>query len=322
MATLVGVLNMSHGPFTNLPPEGWERIRLSRPPYRADVPLESDAEKLAKAARCQAAIEVLRAKLGEMRPDVLVVFGDDQFENFDFTLYPSLAVYVGESFVGTDQPGHASAENTWTIPGHPDLAVHILRSLLADGFDPAWMQGLPKGVEGMCHAIMRPLEFLECHSTPVVPILLNGYFAPQETGLRCVAVGRALRRAIDSFPASLRVVAVGSGGLWHTPGAEEAWLDEAFDRAVLAYLEKGDVQGAAEYFDQYTPPPDDASQTIGAEVAGMTGMPALGGPQKGTREIGNWLAAAAAADGEPEVVVDYVPIYSSPIGTAFAYWSA
>jgi len=45
----------------------------------------------------------------------------------------------------------------------------------------------------------------------------------------------------------------------------------------------------------------------------------LGGPQGGTREIANWIAASAVA-GKPATVVDYVPVYASPIGCGFAYW--
>jgi hypothetical protein len=48
-------------------------------------------------------------------------------------------------------------------------------------------------------------------------------------------------------------------------------------------------------------------------------MPVLGGPQGGTREIANWIATAAAA-GKPATIVDYVPVYASPIGCGFAYW--
>ena len=49
-------------------------------------------------------------------------------------------------------------------------------------------------------------------------------------------------------------------------------------------------------------------------------MPDLGGPQGGTRETCNWIAAAAVADGKPATVIDYVPVYASPIGCGFAYW--
>ncbi len=43
------------------------------------------------------------------------------------------------------------------------------------------------------------------------------------------------------------------------------------------------------------------------------------GLQGGTRETSNWIAAAAMA-GKPATVVDYVAVYSSPIGCGFAYW--
>src|SRR3989442_1541780 len=32
------------------------------------------------------------------------------------------------------------------------------------------------------------------------------------------------------------------------------------------------------------------------------------------------LPAAAVADGKPATIVDYVPVYASPIGAGFAYW--
>ena len=51
-------------------------------------------------------------------------------------------------------------------------------------------------------------------------------------------------------------------------------------------------------------------------------MPGFGGPQGGTRETCNWIAAAAVADGRPATLVDYVPVYASPIGAGFAYWPA
>ena len=40
----------------------------------------------------------------------------------------------------------------------------------------------------------------------------------------------------------------------------------------------------------------------------------------GTGETRNWVVAAGAADGKPGVVLDYVPVFSSPCGMGFAYW--
>jgi len=116
------------------------------------------------------------------------------------------------------------------------------------------------------------------------------------------------------------VAVVGSGGLWHTPRAPDAYLDEAFDREILKAMAAGDARGMARVFDDYTVPPGDRSQDVGTRGRGATGMPGPGGPQGGTRETCNWIAAAAVADGKPATIVDYIPVYASPIGAGFAYW--
>ena len=51
-----------------------------------------------------------------------------------------------------------------------------------------------------------------------------------------------------------------------------------------------------------------------------SGLLDAGGPRGGTRETCNWIAAAAVVEGTPATLVDYIPIYASPIGAAFAYW--
>jgi len=113
---------------------------------------------------------------------------------------------------------------------------------------------------------------------------------------------------------------LGSGGLWHTPGANGAYLDEKFDRDSLAFMQRGDIKGMAEYFDAYKIPEGDTSQGFLDKSKEATGMPDLGGPRGGTRETCNWIAASAVADGKPATLVDYVPVYASPIGCGFAYW--
>jgi len=131
----------------------WETVRANRPPYREDVPVDDEETNAAKAARVQVGFKTLRQKLAEVRPDVLVVFGDDQNEMFDFNNHPSLAVYVGDSFEGK-KPGTTAGFLGGAKPdappamekvlGHPELATHILTGLLARGFDPAFMIDNPK----------------------------------------------------------------------------------------------------------------------------------------------------------------------------------
>jgi catalytic LigB subunit of aromatic ring-opening dioxygenase len=314
MATLAGVFNMSHSPFCYMAPERWNDVRATRS-LRGDVPLDDVETNRAKAARVAAAFARLKAELAAARPDVIVVFGDDQLECFDFRNYPAFAVYAGEKFQGGLAGGGSAS-----VAGHPALAATLLTGLMRRGFDPAFSLDMPKPERGIGHAFLRPAESLTDFTTPIVPVFLNCYYAPQPTALRCYQLGVAVRQVIDEHPDRLRVAVVGSGGLWHTPRARDAYLDEAFDRAILAAMAAGDARGMARCFDEYTVPPDDASQTIGAPGPGATGLLDAGGPRGGTRETCNWIAAAAVAEGGPATLVDYIPIYASPIGAAFAYW--
>jgi Catalytic LigB subunit of aromatic ring-opening dioxygenase len=314
MATLAGVFNMSHSPFCYMPAERWNEVRASRS-LRADVPVDDVETNRTKAARVAAAFATLKAELAAARPDVIVVFGDDQLECFDFRNYPAFAIYAGEKFHGGLAGGGTAA-----VPGHPALAAALLTGLMRRGFDPAFSLDMPKPDRGIGHAFLRPAESLTDFTTPIVPVFLNCYYAPQPTALRCYQLGAAVREIVAEHPGDLRVAVVGSGGLWHTPRARDAYLDEAFDRAMLDAMRGGDAGGMARHFDGYVVPPGDASQLIGAPGPGATGLLDAVGPRGGTRETCNWIAAAAVAEGRPATIVDYVPIYASPIGAAFAYW--
>jgi hypothetical protein len=327
VAQLVGVLNTAHTPFCYMDVDSWELVRAKRSSSREDVPVDSHEEAVAKRARVEHGFSVLREKLAELRPDVLVVFGDDQEELFDFNNHPAIAVFTGErisgqataanNMLGTRTPDPSIPRTE--CPGHPGLGVSILTGLLDRGFDPAFMMDTPETERGMGHAIIRPLESLTDLDIPTVPLLLNAYYAPQLTAMRCYEIGKAVREVIDSYPEDLRVVIIGSGGLWHTPGQQGSYLDEEFDHVALGYLEVGDVKAWATHFDSYVVQPGDMSQDVSTPRRGITGLPTPGGPQGGTRETCNWIAASAAIEGQPSTVIDYIPIYASPVGAAFAY---
>ena len=323
MATIVGTFFHSHGGTTSLPPELWVERRAARP-IRDDVPVESLEVNTEKANRTHEGFRVLRDRIAELHPDVLVVFSDDQLECFDFNNYPAFAVYVGDSFAKspreprTREIGRHAAPG-YRFPGHPELAVHLLGGVMQRGFDPAFCMDMPKPDRGLAGGVIRSVEELTDFSLPSVPIMMNLYFAPQVSGLRSYQFGKAVREALDDAPSDLRVAVAASGGLWHTPGMPGAWLNEEFDRAILARLEAGDARGMAEYFDSYVIPEDDTSQDAAYRGRVSTGMPSPGGPAFGTRETCAWIAAAAVSDGCPTTIVDYIEVYASPVGNAFAY---
>ena len=184
------------------------------------------------------------------------------------------------------------------------------------GLDPAFCMDMPNPEKGLAHGLIWKAESMTGVDRPIVPILLNCHYGPQISGVRAYEAGKALRKVIDEDESDLRVVVVGTGGLWHTPGAPGAYLDESFDAEFLRLLESGNARGAAEFFDTYPVSPDDESQAPG-RVA--TGMPLSSGPQGGTRQVCNWIAAAGAANAAPFTIVEYVPVYASPIGAGFAY---
>lgn len=314
MATLAGVFTMSHSPFCYMPPERWNEVRASRS-LRPDVPLDDLEVNRAKAGRVARAFAALKTQLDAAAPDVIVVFGDDQLECFDFGNYPSFAIYAGETFHGALAGGGSAS-----VSGHPALAAALLTGLMRRGFDPAFSLDMPKPERGIGHAFLRPAESLTDFTVPLVPVFLNCYYAPQPTALRCYRLGAAVREIIAEHPGGLRVAVVGSGGLWHTPRAKDAYLDETFDQAMLKAMTTGDARGMARYFDDYEVPAGDASQPLDGRGPAATGLPDAAGPRGGTRETCNWIAAAAVAEGRRATLVDYVPIYASPIGAGFAYW--
>lgn len=326
MAQIVGVFFVSHSPFCYRNPETWNETRARRT-LRADVPLDDIETNRRKFERVHRSFATLKRKVAEVNPDVLVIFGDDQLECFDFRNFPAFSVYVGETFEGTvvdqDTPIgvqlSAASRKRVRVKGHPRFGAALLSGLMMHGFDPSFCMDMPKPEEGLGHAFMRPLQSLTDFERPVVPLLVNCYYAPQPTAARCYALGRAVRAIVEDFPERLRVALVGSGGLWHTPRKPGAWVDEAFDTALLAHMAKGDAKAMADHFDAYRIAGDDISQDIGMRGPEVTGMPALGGPQGGTREACTWIAAAAAVEGATATIVDRVLIYASPIDTAFAY---
>jgi hypothetical protein len=333
MATICAVVCASHSPFLYAAPEEWTAARLARnasDAFSKDLPLDSIDENKAKHARCMRAFEILRAQLAKARPDVLIVFGDDQLEQFTFGNLPAFCVFVGDSIsgyrispffglpIGRDRPLRPKTPEHWvTLKGHPALAKRLVTELMSRRFDMAFSaQGNGQGIG---HAFTRPLEYLAADAIPVVPIYINCYYGPQPTGRRCYELGRAVREIVDAWPSDARIAVIGSGGLWHTPMEPNAYIDRAFDRRILDALALGDAESMAAIFDSRLPEVDPANSLDVERVSGGTGM--ILGHGSGVGEIRNWIAASAVVDGAPGIVVDYVDINASPAGVGFAYWS-
>jgi len=263
-------------------------------PEKAELLKETDDVKWRKWQRCMDAITALRSHLEVVRPDVIVIVGDDQHENIlddntpPFTLFIGAEAEASTSLKYLKQP---KSENRARYAVDSLLGAALLRDLMESGFDPAYSR-MTRYEGGLGHAFARVLKFLILNlNCRILPIMVNTYFPPAPSPQRCVQFGRALARAIHQVPGDQRVVLVASGGLSHTK------INEALDEQFLDKLERNDVGGMAQMA---------ASLFV-----------------EGTSEILNWIVVAAAADEKAEVV-DYQPLYrtSTGVGCAmgFARW--
>ncbi|HEY3118347.1 MAG TPA: hypothetical protein VGK54_16505 [Chloroflexota bacterium] len=336
MAKISLIVGCSHSPFLYTPPDQWNEIR-SRRSLRDDVPLDSPEENVAKFQRCMQGFQVLREKVEQAKPDVLLIFGDDQGELFHFDNFPAFGVYVGEDFEGhktVGRPvlqradavggGHIGREDVdadmWAhVKGCAPLGRELMEGLMEREFDPAFSTVLPDTERGMGHAFLRPEYYITPeYNIPVLPVFVNCYYAPQPRAERCFDLGRAVRDVIEHSPLDLNVAIMGSGGLWHTPGGKNAYLDEEFDHRILDAMEAGDGREAARYFDAQARP---GQVGDGADARGMDGgTNTRGGVGSGTGEWRNWMAAAGVAEGRRAHVIDFVPVYASPCAMGFAFW--
>jgi len=334
MAEIVLVAACSHSPYLFDSPDTWTASRERRK-LREDVPLDTPEVNEAKHARCMTAFSTLREKLAAAKPDVLLVFGDDQYEQFSFTNFPAFALCLAPEYDATSPPvfsggllrkgwPEVSAEHRIHVKGQPELGRYLTMSLIRSGFDLAFLNDLPQKEHGLGHAFTHPSHYIDPgYEIPILPFFINCYYPPQPTGQRCAELGRTVRRLIEEAPMDMRVAVLGSGGLWHTPIWPNAYLDEGFDQAILDGVRAGDANQMAKVLDEtpwdhpLTAPPNMPPHLVDM-VLGVTGM--SGGLASGSGETRNWIAAAAVADGMQGTVVDYVPVYASPCGMAFAYW--
>ncbi|MGH2641946.1 MAG: extradiol ring-cleavage dioxygenase [Actinomycetota bacterium] len=316
MAEIVMGLGTSHGSQVSLTPDWWAKhgeLDRKRTPYEELLQSDGkpDAQELApevfqrKYDAVQEAVGHLGAILAEAALDAVVVVGDDQGELYSEGNMPAVAMYWGDSVLDiprdlSDVPAsraaamwakHAGSEEAYPVASA--LGKHIIERAVDEGFDVAQMREQPAGRSiGHAFTFVR-LRLMKDAVVPMVPILLNTYFPPnQPTARRCYDLGEAVRRAIESWPEPARVGVVASGGLSHFV------VDEELDQTVLKAIAGRD-----------------------ASVLGSLPEDKL---QSGSSEIKNWVVTAAALDHLRFEEIDYVPGYRSAAGTgcgmAFGRW--
>ncbi len=178
----------------------------------------------------------LKSWIETKKPDALVVIYNDHITSFFFDHYSAFALGIGPEWRVADEGG--GARDLPPLPGHPELARHIGASLVADEFDMSFFQDKP-----IDHGVFSPMCMMMGHKpawpVPVVPLQIGVLQAPVPSGARCFKLGKALRRAIESYPADIAVAVVATGGLSHQVHGERAGFNNTdWDRRFLDLFER------------------------------------------------------------------------------------
>jgi hypothetical protein len=287
MAETLGI-GMSHAPMFQFPDEHMadmlknELKRERLPAHLKEIdnwPLGmqeewGDDEGLSAAHRHRetmvTAFRQLRAEVDAFNPDFILIWGDDQYENFKEDVVPPFCVYIYDQLECLPYRKGAlnTSVNVWGQPedktvmvqGHEEAGNYLARSLLEHEFDVAYSYK-PHHHPTLAHSFMRTLMFLDYDQRglpyPVIPFHVNCYGSdlmrarlatgregrlapPAPSPRRCFDLGQEVARIIEDSP--WRAVVIGSSSWSHASlTAKHHWLypDTETDQRRLEQLQSG-----------------------------------------------------------------------------------
>jgi len=167
-------------------------------------------------------------------PDVIFLVYNDHANAFSLEIIPTFAIGTAAEF--------AIADEGWgprpvpKVIGHPELAAHIAQSVIQDDFDLTVVNKMD-----VDHGLTVPLSLMfgqpEAWPCRIIPFAVNVVQYPPPSGKRCYQLGRAIRKAIESYDEDLDVQVWGTGGMSHQlQGPRAGLINKAFDNAFLDRL--------------------------------------------------------------------------------------
>ena len=215
MAKIIASVNVSHVPAIGA---AWDTGKTETP-YWAPVFKGFDFSK---------------QWIADLKPDVIILVYNDHASAFSPEVIPTFALGCADEF----QP----ADEGWgprpvpVVKGYPVLASHIAQSVILDEFDLTIINKMD-----VDHGLTVPLTLMfgQPKEWPckIIPLAVNVVQYPPPTGNRCFNFGKAIKRAVESFPEDLRVVVFGTGGMSHQlQGARAGLINKEWDARFLDNL--------------------------------------------------------------------------------------
>ena len=170
----------------------------------------------------------------EQKPDVVVLVFNDHATAFSLEMIPTFAIGTAAEY--------APADEGWgprpvpKVIGHPKLAAHIAQSVIQDDFDLTIVNRMD-----VDHGLTVPLSLVfgqvDAWPCPIIPFAVNVVQYPVPSGRRCFMLGRAIRKAIETYDEPLNVQIWGTGGMSHQlQGPRAGLINREWDNAFLDRL--------------------------------------------------------------------------------------
>jgi protocatechuate 4,5-dioxygenase beta chain len=159
---------------------------------------------------------------------------NDHANAFSLDIIPTFAIGTAPQF--------AVADEGWgprpvpKVIGHPKLASHIAQSVIQDDFDLTIVNKMD-----IDHGLTVPLSLMcgqpKAWPCPIIPFAVNVVQYPVPSGRRCFMLGKAIRKAIESYEEPLNVQIWGTGGMSHQlQGPRAGLINKEWDQAFLDRL--------------------------------------------------------------------------------------
>jgi len=159
--------------------------------------------------------------LDEVKPDIAIVVYNDHGLNFFMDTVPTFALGCAEQYHNADEGW--GLETLASFDGDVQFSWHLASSLIEQEFDITTCQKML-----VDHGFMTPMNVFWGHlpEWPVkaIPLAVNTVMHPLPSARRCLDLGHALGKAIESYPEDLKVVILGTGGMSHQLQGERAGI--------------------------------------------------------------------------------------------------
>jgi protocatechuate 4,5-dioxygenase, beta chain len=164
-------------------------------------------------------------------PDVIFLVFNDHATAFSLDMIPTFAIGTAQEFKVADEGW--GPRPVPKVIGHPQLASHIAQSVIQQDFDLTIVNKMD-----VDHGLTVPLSLMtgqpKAWPCPVIPFAVNVVQYPIPSGKRCLNLGKAVRKAVESYDEDLDVQIWGTGGMSHQlQGPRAGLINSEFDKAFL-----------------------------------------------------------------------------------------